>query len=75
MTSTHVEVKGTMVQGVESPSLDFLKSEKCTKAQLQAALVQLIEIVNMNQIDYRKWADHVDAALEKKQDKPITFGR
>lgn len=43
-----IDVRGTVVNGVESPSLSDLKTRKCSKEELQAALVQLIEIVNNN---------------------------
>ena len=64
-----VEVTGTVVNGVTSPSLEYLMSNKCTKAELQAALVQLIQIVNLNQIEFRKWANLVDDKLSQKQNK------
>ena len=42
------EIKDTVVSGVKSPTLTQLKSEPCSIEELQAALVQLIEIVNRN---------------------------
>lgn len=70
MSVKHEEVRGTVVNGSTAPSLERLMSSKCTKAELQAALVQLIHIVNMNQMEYKKWSDAVEATLSKKQDRP-----
>ena len=70
MSVKHEEVRGTVVNGTPAPSLERLMSNKCTKAELQAALVQLIHITNMNQIEYKKWADQVESTLTKKQDRP-----
>lgn len=69
MNSKHIEVRDTVVNGTKSPSLEKLMTANCTKAELQAALVQLIQIVNNNELEYKKWADSVDTKLDKKQDK------
>lgn len=69
MSVKHEEVRGTVICGTTAPSLEHLMSNKCTKAELQAALVQLIQIVNMNQMEYKKWADQVEATLSRKQDR------
>lgn len=42
------EITGTVVRGVKAPSLTELKSRPCSLEELQAALVQLIEVVNVN---------------------------
>lgn len=70
MSVKHEEVRGTVVCGTAAPSLEHLMSNKCAKAELQAALVQLVHIVNMNQIEYKKWADQVEGILKGKQDRP-----
>jgi hypothetical protein len=70
MSVTHEEVRDMETNGVKAPNLERLMSSKCTKAELQAALVQLIHIVNMNQIEYQKWATQVEATLKNKSDRP-----
>ena len=70
MSVKQIEVRDTIVNGTKSPSLEYLMSKSCTKAELQAALVQLIQIVNMNQLEYKKWADEVENVIRKKQDRP-----
>ena len=70
MSFTHVEVKGTLVNGEKAPTLEQLRNGACTKKQLQAAIVQLIDIVNLNEIQFRKWANEVEAKIKQKQDRP-----
>lgn len=70
MSVKQIEVRDTIVNGTKSPSLEHLMSKSCTKAELQAALVQLIQIVNMNQLEYKKWADEVESVIKGKQDRP-----
>jgi hypothetical protein len=41
-------VEGTEVLGVIAPKLSELKSRPCSLEELQAVMVQLIEIVNAN---------------------------
>lgn len=70
MSFKQIEIKGTVANGEVAPTLEQLKTGNCTKKQLQAAVVQLIEIVNMNQVQFKKWADGIEAGLAKKQDRP-----
>lgn len=42
------QINGTVVNGVSCPTLAELKSHPCTLEELQAAIVQLAEIVNYN---------------------------
>lgn len=42
------KIEGTVVNGVKAPTLAELTSRPCTLEELQAALVQLILIVNHN---------------------------
>ena len=69
MSFKNVPVEGTVVLGVTSPTLERLKTGKCTKAELQAALVQLIEIVNMNEAQFRSWAAEIKNSLDSKEPK------
>ena len=70
MSVNPIEVRDTIVNGTKSPSLEHLMSKSCTKAELQAALVQLIQIVNMNQMEYKRWANKVENVIKGKQDRP-----
>lgn len=65
MTVKHKEVFGTEVLGVKAPRLTELKERACTLEELQAALVQLIEITNANGAENRKLA----ALVDKKADR------
>lgn len=65
----NVPVEGTVVLGTVAPNLEKLKSGKCTKAELQAALVQLIEIFNMNEEQFRSWATEIETSLKEKEPK------
>lgn len=69
MSFKNVPVEGSLVLGVEAPKLERLKSKKCTKAELQAALVQLIEIFNMNAEEFRAWASEIETSLNNKEPK------
>ena len=42
------EIKGTVVNGVTCPTLEELQTRECSLQELQAALVQLIDVVNRN---------------------------
>lgn len=44
-------IKGTEVLGVEAPGLTTLKTRPCSLEELQAAIVQTIEILNANAED------------------------
>jgi hypothetical protein len=57
------EIKGTLVNGVRAPSLKELQTRQCTNEELQAALVQLITIVNLNH-------DNLNKTLPTLQRKP-----
>lgn len=61
----NVEVHGTETLGVIAPRLAELKSRPCSLEELQAALVQIIEIFNDSQAEFGKLADRV--ALKKWQ--------
>ena len=61
-----IDIHGTVVNGVAAPRLTELKERKCSIEELQAALVQLIEITNLNQAAVCELADRVD----QKQDRP-----
>ena len=63
------EITGTMVRGVEAPTLHELKSRACSIEELQAAIVQLIEVVNTNAIADRKDINALQRSLSGKQDK------
>lgn len=69
MSFKNVPVEGTVVLGVTAPNLERLKSGKCSKAELQAALVQFIEIFNMNAEEFRSWASEIEASLNNKEPK------
>lgn len=69
MAFKNVPVAGTTVLGTNAPNLERLKSGKCTKAELQAALVQLIEIFNMNAEEFRAWASEIENSLNNKEPK------
>jgi hypothetical protein len=69
MSFKNVPVEGTIVLGIPAPKLEKLKSGKCTKAELQSALVQLIEIVNMNEAQFRTWASQIESSLRDKEPK------
>lgn len=60
-----LEVHGTVTLGVKAPRLTELKERECSLPELQAALVQLIEIFNASEKETAKLADRV----ERKQDR------
>lgn len=69
MSFKNVPVEGTVVLGIPAPTLERLKTNKCTKAELQAAVVQLIDIVNNNEQQFREWASEIESALRNKEPK------
>lgn len=60
--SVTIEVSGTTVNRVVAPRLKELKERQCSLAELQASLVQLIEMCNAQNAD-------VARALDNKKDK------
>ena len=64
-----IDVKGTEVLGVVAPRIAELTSRPCTIEELQAALVQLIGVVNENAKTQRDLA----LVLSQKQDRDIVF--
>lgn len=73
MSFKQVEIKGTEVNGETAPTLEQLKNGNCTKKQLQAALVQLITIVNLNEEQFRQWAHGIEASLEQKEPRKMRY--
>lgn len=66
MAVKHEEVFGTEVLGVKASRLTELKERVCTLEELQAALVQLIEITNANGVENRKLAARVDNKADRE---------
>jgi len=62
-------ISGTVVRGVEAPSLHEMKSRACSPEELQAALVQLIECFNATEESTRNAINALDKALDNKQNK------
>lgn len=60
-----LEVHGTVTLGVKAPRLSELKDRECSLLELQAALVQLIEIFNVSEEETARLADRV----AQKQDR------
>lgn len=62
----HVEIHGTETLGVKAPRLKELKKRECTLPELQAALVQLIEIFNASEKETAKLADRVACKQDRE---------
>lgn len=61
-----VEIHGTVTLGVKAPRLAELKNRECSLPELQAALVQLIDIFNASEEETAKLADNVAGKQDRE---------
>ena len=61
-----LEIHVTVTLGVKSPRLTELKERECSLPELQAALVQLIEIFNASEKETAKLADRVAGKQDRE---------
>lgn len=63
---SHEIVSGTVVLGTPAPTLTEMKSRLCTQEELQAGLVQLIEIFNRSQEEFARLGKSVAGKQNKE---------
>lgn len=63
------EVPSSAPTSVKAPTLSDLKSKPCTLEELQASLVQLIELHNAESKNLKEVIDDMQATIRRKADK------